>query len=114
MGDDGGSGHYEPFGSFKIDSYTVWNVSEGSAPSVENGQAYTVPINYSDSFPDGHTFYLYGKVEESDGSSGDDLIGNYDNTAVPMQDIDGKEWSRDFPGDSSNQYVRITMTLERK
>ncbi len=113
-GNDGNGGHYEPYGSFKIDFHTVWDVSEGSGPSVPNGETYTVPIDYSDSFVEGHTFYLYGKVLEDDGSSSDDLIGNYDNTPVPMADIDGKEWSQTFPGDSDSQYVRITMTLIRK
>ncbi len=112
-GNDGSGGHYEPYGSFKIDSRTVWNVSEGSPLSVPNGETYTVPIDYSDSFPDGHTFILYGKVMESD-TGGDDLIGNYNNTEVPMEDIDGKEWSQTFQGDSSAQFVRITLTLTRK
>ncbi len=113
-GNDGPGSHYEPYGSFKIDSRTVWDVSRGSGLSVPNGETYTVPIDYAGSFVEGHTFYLYGKVMESDSSSSDDLIGNYNNTPVPMADIDGKEWTRKFPGDSDSQYVRITMTLERK
>ncbi len=92
-GNDGNGGNYEPYRSFSINAYNVWNASEGSGFSVPNGETYLVTIEYPDSFPEGHTFISYGQVMENNTTSPDELIGNYDNTEVPMADIDGKEWS---------------------
>lgn len=111
---DGNGGNYEAYGRFYIDDNKVWDVKEGSAVSVANGETLRIPINCSVSVPEGHTFILYGKAMEND-PTGDDLIGNYDNTAVPMTDIiDGKEWSETFPGGGRNYVKIIELTLQRK
>jgi len=109
---DGNGGNYEAYGRFYIDANEVWDVKEGSAVSVPNGETLPIEIECNVSVLKDHTFTLYGKAKEND-PIGDDLIGNYDNTEVHIADIDGKEWSRKFPGDGNN-YVKITLTLQRK
>lgn len=94
--------------------YSIWNVPRESAPDVKNGESVVTPINFTfvapEDFSSTGELVLLGHVKEADSSSGDDLIGDYNNTRIAAAAIFGNKSNYKFDGDDRNSvtfYLRM-------
>ncbi len=82
----------------------IFNFNEGDL-SVPNGTSHVEKVSYtfpgSADFPDTGTFTLLGRMMESDSTSDDDLIGDYDQYVIQARDMFEKDWTYKFT-DSKN------------